>query len=120
MIPVLASIRRMAWLPVSLMKRFPPVSKRSSCGLFSVASRAGPPSPEWAAVPVPMTAWRPTSDEETAYRSTPPEDFSRQAWLAPIPDPVLNGEENAADFASSSTATPDDFPGKSVLRRSLP
>lgn len=92
----------------------PAVTGNSVRGAWSVNSPATP------AAPLPMTAWRPTSDEETAYSSTPPEDFFRQAWLAPIPDPVLNGEETAADFVSSSTATPDNFPGKSVLRRSLP
>ncbi|MFM7073443.1 MAG: TadE/TadG family type IV pilus assembly protein [Planctomycetota bacterium] len=77
-------------------------------------------SPATRATPAPVTAWRPTWDEEAAFRSTELELFSPQAWFAPIPDPYLNGGEDAAESVASLTATSDDFPGKSVLRRSLP
>ena len=53
MMPVFASTFRITWLSRSAMYRFPAASNTISCGTFSDASIAGPPSPEYPFVPVP-------------------------------------------------------------------
>ena len=53
--PVSRSTRRIRWLPTSQISRRPSGANTMLCGARSRASRAGPPSPENPASPVPAT-----------------------------------------------------------------
>ena len=53
--PVAGSTRRMRWFPMSQIRSRPSGSKAMLWGRLSIASTAGPPSPEKPASPVPAT-----------------------------------------------------------------